>query len=681
MFCSQLRGRSPQFRKVINFILAVLVALLASPYMLQLLQPAPATICLVNLANNPRTASLFSRGVLEQHGSKNTFDVVSPTQGCHLASERILLVQQQQLMDWCLGPQICILTGDEECHAPGLGLGPLHEFLLGSHLFPVVPETAATSFDLRPPSKAEQDKDDLFDELFDEAAVGFELHDSHGDGTESKTQQKLLALQEGVHLLRPSVILREFYSSKYDYPAVVLGARFEFVPVSEKERDAGNRHYLFNFMGSIKVGQERDREHLRDVLNSHNWTMPTHVRMFDQLVRNPDTSTVEEYRDTLLASSFTLAPVGTADDCFRFWEAIEAGSIPIFVRRMGNVYKHQRCPDAFEDVLAADPPIVLLNDWDELPDFAEHVTEEQIDDLRRRMVVWAKEWWTKTAAIVDDAIERALNKRQASLAMPDDQIQFRTREVSAALKILKQQQNNAREAQKEANEAAQKKKQAEAQARRKKKAEEKRQAEKKARTETNKHNNNNNNNNNNNHARNGNHGKKHRSSNAASGDQAIAQRLKNAVIQRLEGSSSRSTMGKIGLSISKIGVSADPKLDNRLASNRFNFIHDIVTSILDVTGYLPNFFSADEIDRHSVYMSYSMNRLTYLNKLVQAVTKDLSLPMAYIDAQVIMVADNPNTVRMFLCFFAQAALSVPSTLEEPGGRVLSAASVLDQGVQ
>jgi hypothetical protein len=39
------------------------------------------------------------------------------------------------------------------------------------------------------------------------------------------------------------------------------------------------------------------------------------------------------YRETLLASSFTLAPVGTADDCFRFWEAIEAGSVPVFVRR------------------------------------------------------------------------------------------------------------------------------------------------------------------------------------------------------------------------------------------------------------------------------------------------------------------------------------------------------------
>lgn len=139
-------------------------------------------------------------------------------------------------------------------------------------------------------------------------------------------------------------------------------------------------------MGSIKGKQEHDREHLRDVLNAHNWTMPIRLRMFDDLVRNPDQTTADEYRATLLSSSFTLAPVGTADDCFRFWEAIEAGSIPIFVRRMGNVDKQHQCPDAFEDVLAADPPIVLLKDWDELPAFAESVTEAHIDDLRRRMV-------------------------------------------------------------------------------------------------------------------------------------------------------------------------------------------------------------------------------------------------------------------------------------------------------
>ncbi len=137
-------------------------------------------------------------------------------------------------------------------------------------------------------------------------------------------------------------------------------------------------------MGSIKVGQELDREHLRDVLKEHNWSRPVHTRLFDDLVRNPDTTTVAEYRATLLASSFTLAPVGTADDCFRFWEAVEAGSVPIFVRRKGNI--NTNCPDAFEDVLATKPPIVLLEDWSDLPAFAETVTENDVEKMRRALV-------------------------------------------------------------------------------------------------------------------------------------------------------------------------------------------------------------------------------------------------------------------------------------------------------
>ena len=52
-------------------------------------------------------------------------------------------------------------------------------------------------------------------------------------------------------------------------------------------------------------------------------------------VKKPSKLVRARYRSTLLNSSFTLSPVGTNDECFRFWEAIEAGSIPIFVPRQG----------------------------------------------------------------------------------------------------------------------------------------------------------------------------------------------------------------------------------------------------------------------------------------------------------------------------------------------------------
>ncbi len=60
-------------------------------------------------------------------------------------------------------------------------------------------------------------------------------------------------------------------------------------------------------MGSIKVDEEPDRVHLRNVLMSHNWTTLTatatatatttrliNLRIFDDLVRAPDTTTRQE---------------------------------------------------------------------------------------------------------------------------------------------------------------------------------------------------------------------------------------------------------------------------------------------------------------------------------------------------------------------------------------------------
>ena len=459
-----------------TLVLLLVIVVLLIPHVHDALQSG-ATICLVNLANNPRTASVFSRGMLEEHGSVNRFQVVTPAQGCDAFAERLLLVSNVQLVDWCIGPEICILTGDEGCNAPATGLASLHQFLLGERVGPVEPERAAATRLRESPSMKQVDDDPNFDDVMEDYAEDFELPEASNNmkkknNLRHRSTLKRLALNEGINLLRPNIILREYYSSKYAYPAISLGARFEFERVPAHQRDAGNRQFMFNFMGSIKVGQERDREHLRDVVNSHNWTVPIHVKMFDDLVRNPDSSTVDEYRDTLLASSFTLAPVGTADDCFRFWEAIEAGSIPIFVRRMGNLIKHTKCPDAFEDVLAANPPIVLLDDWDELPEFAALITEEQIEDLRRRMVVWARAWWSTTAATVDEAIRRALEARSAATtttaltgdsgALPGPtELEFRTKEASAALKAIKEQQRKNRAAEHAAVEAKSAKKQAE----------------------------------------------------------------------------------------------------------------------------------------------------------------------------------------------------------------------------
>lgn len=614
-------------------LLLILCALLSLPYLHTLLQqPSAPSICLVNLANNPRTASLFSRGMLEEHGSVNTFSVVTPTEGCHPSSERLQLVTHNQLGDWCFGTDICILTGDEECEAPGIGLSELHEYLLHSHLFPIVPETAAAGY-LKPrPSLHDEEADDYFDEVIDEVAERFEVHDEFDtQGMHSQSELQHLAIEEGIQLLRPNIILREFYSSKYDYPAVALGARFEFLRVAPADRDKGNRRYLFNFMGSVKVGQERDREHLVQVYESHDWNVSTHFRHFDDLVRNPDTSTVDEYRETLLSSSFTLAPVGTADDCFRFWEAIEAGSIPIYVRRMGNAYKKHKCPDAFEDVLASNPPIVLLKDWDELPSFAETVTEAEIEDLRKRMVVWARQWWTKTASTVDDAIARAFVAKKESLKMSPEKLAFRTKEVTAALGAAKDQQKIANAASSQSSEQDRAKKQADAEARRQKRdhvgaAEE-------LQLEQNQH-----------------IAEELRTSTSMS-DKQIKQAL-----DRLEAAAQAIGGGDMDKTLVMLTEATGLEIDeDMLRRPTFEWVHETIVSILDSTNYLSGFFAKAEYNSHSQYMQYPINRANFLNKVIKAVARDLHLPPLFANAQNILDKSQSERTRLLLCFIVEAA--------------------------
>ena len=338
-------------------------------------------ICVVNRANNPRTASLFSRGLLEAHGSRHNFTVVlgRGNSSCPTGSQvRLFLlkfVQADFLLRFCTGSLPCILTGDEKCSAPA-SQAQWQRLLLN-----------------KPTTEHSQQK-------FIGAAT---KHPCFADAV----AEKPLEWEDVVSFIRPNIIARQYYSSKYgDLPALSLGPRFEFDDVSPALQRSPRRPIMFNFMGSIRGedGVEKDRVHMQDVVNGTNWTVPFRFRAFDELVRTPNNNDVFTYRETLLLSSFTLTPVGTADDTFRFWEAIAAGSIPIFVRRQLSS-RPPRCPDAFEDVLRTNPPIVILDSWDGLAPFIESVSENDIAATRARLIQWHTEWWTNTTRRIDDTID------------------------------------------------------------------------------------------------------------------------------------------------------------------------------------------------------------------------------------------------------------------------------------
>ena len=153
------------------------------------------------------------------------------------------------------------------------------------------------------------------------------------------------------------------------------------------------------------------------MLPGHEWKSPIRWQVFDVLVGESDNK--EEYRQILLDSSFTLCPVGTGDDNFRFWEAIEAGSIPVFVPRdmtllddpeVLRIRGERDCPDSFQDVMSTNPPVITLGSWASLPKFLDSVTETQLKSMRHKLLMWNHDFWTNTTRYVDDAIKEGAAK-------------------------------------------------------------------------------------------------------------------------------------------------------------------------------------------------------------------------------------------------------------------------------
>ena len=169
-------------------------------------------------------------------------------------------------------------------------------------------------------------------------------------------------------------------------------------------------------MGSItKV--KPDRLAMQDVVEHQEWAYPIKWLVFNKMMGVSENA--DEYQSVMKASSFTLCPVGTADDNYRFWEAIEAGSIPIYVPRNVSLISEtsalstrgeRDCPGSFDDVWSTNPPIVQLLSWASLPAFLDSMTEDKIARMRENLVMWNHMFWRNTTRRLDEAITRGLQQ-------------------------------------------------------------------------------------------------------------------------------------------------------------------------------------------------------------------------------------------------------------------------------
>eukprot|EP00667_Euglena_gracilis_P008194 EG_transcript_8296 len=166
-------------------------------------------------------------------------------------------------------------------------------------------------------------------------------------------------------------------------------------PRELEERPGRARKYVFNFVVSLNT--HRDRKALQAIvarMSTQNSTprLPWFVHYTKHWSPNYDPShkylPPADWKRVLLDSLYTLVPSGKNLECFRMWEALEAGSIPIVVNRV-----QPSCGDSWVPFGEPGSQVVFLNDWEELPSFVEGVlaSEEALakaQGLQNALVTW-----------------------------------------------------------------------------------------------------------------------------------------------------------------------------------------------------------------------------------------------------------------------------------------------------
>jgi hypothetical protein len=143
----------------------------------------------------------------------------------------------------------------------------------------------------------------------------------------------------------------------------------------DRERPARQRQFDWNFLGD---NTKNDRSLALNQFDLVGVGKKHLVKdFFDTRKLSP-----REYRRILSDSRFTLSPMGFSNcDTFRFWEAIEFGSIPIFA----NTNKFY-----FHNLLGADLPFPVFSDWETASAWLKSMLSLPglIENIQSEMIAW-----------------------------------------------------------------------------------------------------------------------------------------------------------------------------------------------------------------------------------------------------------------------------------------------------
>ncbi|KAL7551410.1 hypothetical protein ACHAWF_014601 [Thalassiosira exigua] len=197
------------------------------------------------------------------------------------------------------------------------------------------------------------------------------------------------------------------------FQTIQEGRGFSLVPASK-------RNFAFNAIFSRSTNADRKRLAEAIEQQGHTGKLPIFAAMAKEWhgeANNADTKqlSTDEYMKVVLDSVFTLAPAGHNPECFRLFEAVEAGSIPVLSRddlygthhpfsdkRKEFANTAHPCRDSLHHWYHA--PILVLDKWDDLYPVVERLLENvvELDEMQHNLRAWYEGYMRKVVAEFED---------------------------------------------------------------------------------------------------------------------------------------------------------------------------------------------------------------------------------------------------------------------------------------
>ena len=122
---------------------------------------------------------------------------------------------------------------------------------------------------------------------------------------------------------------------------------------------------------------------------------------------------MSDYINILRSSDLTLSPVGQNAECYRIYEAMSCGSVPVIEDQPAanscGVTTSDRSRRTLLTLLRRhEAPVIFVSDWNQLPrllDNERRLTQRHIVERRKKLVQWHRKFRRKMADIFVQVVQ------------------------------------------------------------------------------------------------------------------------------------------------------------------------------------------------------------------------------------------------------------------------------------